>query len=242
MAIYLVGGDPATCPTPSLLDGFRAEVAARDGALVVVLVERDGVLENHLPRYTDLAGPGVEIRVVLIGDDSEVAPESFSEAAGIVVAGGPTPRYHAGLHDVAGVVRSAVESGTPYAGFSAGAMIAGQTSLVGGHRMGTLEVVHEDCSEGLTQIALESGLGLVPFTSDVHAAQAGTLSRAVAIVDNGWVPRAVAIDEDTVLVVGPSSMRVVGTGSVWFCEAEPVHAVRIVRRSAGPVDLPGWLR
>jgi cyanophycinase len=242
MAIYLVGGDPSSCPTPGLLDGFRAEVAAREGALVVVLVETDGVLERYLPRYTDLAGPGVEIRAVLIGDDAEVAPESFEGAAGIVVAGGPTPRYHAGLHDVAGEVRSAVAAGTPYAGFSAGAMIAGDTSLVGGHRMGTLEVVHEDCSEGLTQIALESGLGLVRFTSDVHAAQAGTLSRAVAIVDNGWVNRAVAIDEDTLLVVGETGLRVVGTGSVWFCEAEPVHAVRIIRRSAGPVDLPGWLR
>jgi cyanophycinase len=239
MAIYLVGGGPESCPTPGLLDEFRDEVAARGGPLVVVLVERDGVLEEFLPRYAALAADGVEVRPVLIGDDSAVDPTAFDGAGGIAVAGGPTPRYHAGLHGVADLVRTAVVAGTPYAGFSAGAMVAGELSLVGGHLIGTLEVVHEDCSEGLSQIALEPGLGLVPFTSDVHAAQAGTLSRAVAIVDNGFVPRSVAIDEDTVLVVEDGALRVLGSGSVWFSEQD-AGAVRVTRRSAGAVDLPGW--
>ena len=117
-------------------------------------------------------------------------------------------------------------------------MVAGELSLLGGHLIGALEVVHEDCSEGLSQIALEPGLGLVPFTSDVHAAQAGTLSRAVAIVDNGFVPRSVAIDEDTVLVVAGGALRVLGSGSVWFSEQD-AGTVRLTRRSAGAVDLPG---
>ena len=238
MAIYLVGGGPESCPTPDLLDGFRDEVAARGGPLVVVMVEREAVLEEFLPRYTPLAADGVEVRPVVIGADAAVDPASFEGAGGIVVAGGPTPRYHAGLHDHANTVRDVVAAGTPYAGFSAGAMIAGETGLLGGHLVGALEVVHEDCSEGLSQIALEPGLGLVPFTSDVHAAQAGTLSRAVAIVDNGLVPRSVAIDEDTVLVVD-DGLRVLGTGSVWFSEADS-GSVRLTRRSAGAVALPGW--
>ena len=41
MAIYLVGGGPESCPTPGLLDGFRDEVAARGGPLLVV--------QNHVP-------------------------------------------------------------------------------------------------------------------------------------------------------------------------------------------------
>ena len=96
------------------------------------------------------------------------------------------PRYHAGLHDHADTVRDAVAAGTPYAGFSAGAMIAGETGLLGGHLVGALEVVHEDCSEGLSQIALEPGLGLVPFTGDVHAAQAGTLAGRSRSSTTGW--------------------------------------------------------
>ena len=77
MAIYLVGGGPESCPTPGLLDGFRDEVAARGGPLVVVLVERDGVLEEFLPRYAALAADGVEVRPVLIGDDSAVDPSGL---------------------------------------------------------------------------------------------------------------------------------------------------------------------
>jgi cyanophycinase len=238
MAIYLVGGGPESCPTPGLLDGFRDEVAERGGPLVVVLVEREGVLEEHLPRYAAFAAEGVELRPVLIGDHAFVDAADLEGAGGIAVAGGPTPRYHAGLHAVADTVRAAVRAGTPYAGFSAGAMIAGDTGLLGGHLLGALEVVHEDCSEGLAQICLEPGLGIVPFTCDVHAAQAGTLSRAVAIVDNGLVPRSVAIDEDTVLVVD-GGLRVRGTGSAWFSEQDRGR-VRLTRRSAGTVDLPGW--
>jgi cyanophycinase len=238
MSIHLVGGGPESCPTPGLLDLFRDEVAARGGQLVVVLVERENLLEEHLPRYVPLAPDGVEVRPVVIGDDSEIDPAAFDGAGGIVVGGGLTPRYHAGLHGVMDVVRDAVRAGTPYAGFSAGAMVAGETALLGGHLVGALEVVHEDCAEGLSQIALEPGLGLVPFTCDVHAAQAGTLSRAVAIVGNGLVPRSVAIDEDTVLVVDGDSMRVAGTGSVWLSEPDD-HSVRLTRRSAGPVAWPG---
>ena len=41
------------------------------------------------------------------------------------------------------------------------------------------EVCPEDCSEGLEEVEIRDGLGLVPFAVDVHAAQAGTLGRAV---------------------------------------------------------------
>ena len=65
MAIYLVGGGPESCPTPGLLDGFRDEVAARGGALVVVMVERGRTCsQEHLPGYAALAADGVEVRSV----------------------------------------------------------------------------------------------------------------------------------------------------------------------------------
>ena len=96
MAIYLVGGGPESCPTPGLLDGFRDEVAARGGPLVVVMVERDGVLEEFLPRLHPVGGR--RRRGPAGGDRGRPAvdPASFDGAGGIVVAGGPTPRYHAG--------------------------------------------------------------------------------------------------------------------------------------------------
>ena len=65
--------------------------------------------------------------------------------------------------------------GRPYLGFSAGAMIAPERAIIGGYRVRGVEVCPEEASEGLGEVELREGLGLVPFAVDVHAAQAGTL-------------------------------------------------------------------
>jgi cyanophycinase len=67
----------------------------------------------------------------------------------------------------------------------------------------------------------------------VHAAQAGTIGRALAIVESGAAEMTAAIDEDTCLVVpvgAPASTgRVRGSGSVW-----------LVRRTES-VTVTSWL-
>ena len=81
-----------------------------------------------------------------------------------------------------------------------------------------MEVCSEECSEGLDELEVRDGLGLVPFAVDVHAAQAGTLSRAVAAVAEGLVDRAVAVDENTALVLRHADLedlKVIGTGNCW---------------------------
>ncbi|MFM6848592.1 MAG: hypothetical protein ACKOVB_05765, partial [Terrabacter sp.] len=56
---------------------------------------------------------------------------------------------------------------------------------------------------------------------DVHAAQWGNVSRAVAVVAAGLAPRAVAVDEGTRLC---ADGRVVGAGRVWHVTADPTVA------------------
>ena len=53
---------------------------------------------------------------------------------------------------------------------------------------------------------------LGPFAIDVHAAQWGTLPRAVAAVAAGLVPEARAVDEHTAVVVHDGEVAVHGTG------------------------------
>ncbi len=135
-----------------------------------------------------------------------------------MVGGGPTPDYLAGLHGSAAAIRAAAAAGVPYLGFSAGAMIAPQRALVGGYRIRGIEVCSAECSEGLDELDVRDGLGLVPFAVDVHAAQAGTLSRAVGAVAEGLVDRAVAVDENTALVLRHADLadlEVIGTGNCW---------------------------
>lgn len=218
MSVYLCGGALAGTPD-AVLDPFRTEAAARGGRVVVVLADRDGSAERFSGEYADAFGA----EVVAARDGRPVDPSVFAAVAGIVVGGGHTPRYHAALVDSFGAVADAVTAGAPYLGFSAGAMVAGSPALLGGHLLGDLEVLHEDCSEDLGPLTVDRGLGLVPWAVDVHAAQAGTLTRALALVEAGLAPRAVAVDEGTALVCGygDAAVSVIGEGSAWFVEPGP---------------------
>jgi cyanophycinase len=155
---------------------------------------------------------------VLLRFNKEANPAAFDDVDGIVVGGGPTPAYLEGLLPSAAAIRRAVSEGVPYMGFSAGAMVASARAIVGGYQIRGTEVCAMDCSEGLEEVEIRDGLGLVPFAVDVHAAQAGTLSRAVGAVAKGLVDHAAAVDENTALVLHHADLQqldVIGTGNCW---------------------------
>lgn len=72
-------------------------------------------------------------------------------------------------------------------------------------------------------MTVRPGLGLVPFSVDVHAGQSGTLTRLIHVVRAGAATEGWAIDEDTMLVVGPGGMELHGLG----------HAYRVRRVADG---------
>jgi cyanophycinase len=82
-------------------------------------------------------------------------------------------------------------------------------------------VTDPDNGEDLEQLSVAEGLGLVPVTVDVHAAQRGTLSRLIMTVRSGLVPRGVAVDEDTVLIMRREGGAVAGAGQVWSVSGGP---------------------
>lgn len=221
MSIHLVGG--GWSGAADALAPFVAEAAVRaagGGRMVPrigVLLWGSGAgdLEEHA-RYPDvLARAGASDAVLArVGPGEVVASAVLSDIDGLLVGGGPAPDYHRALEPLYDEIRLLVADGLPYAGFSAGAMIAAERAIVGGWRIDGIPVCPEDASEGLDEVAVVEGLGLVDLAVDVHAAQWGTLSRLVAAVEAGLVPGGVAIDEGTALVVG-ESLRVVGEGNVW---------------------------
>lgn len=225
MSIILVGGGPDTVTTPVVFDRFVKGVRHRAGGsrtprIAVVLFDREGSSEYFLPAYLEPLQSRMPCDVipVLLRTGEAADPASFDDVDGIVVGGGPTPEYLAGLLGSAAAIRAAAAADVPYLGFSAGAMIAPQRALVGGYRIRGIEVCAEECSEGLGELDVRDGLGLVPFAVDVHAAQAGTLSRAVGAVAEGLVGRAVAVDENTALVLRHADLEdleVIGAGNCW---------------------------
>jgi cyanophycinase len=239
MSIFLVGGGPDTTTTPVIFDRFVAEVVHRTGGarpprIAVVLVDHEGSAAYFLPAYLDplYHRTPCDVVSVLLRRQEHVDPKVFDGVDAIVVGGGPTPVYAECLRPAAAAIRHAVQAGAPYLGFSAGAMIAPERALVGGYRVNGAEVCPEDASEGLEEVEFREGLGLVSFAVDVHAAQAGTLGRAVAAVVHGMAGKAAAIDENTALVLphaDPEEQQAFGTGTCWLIRGPgPKAAVSIL--------------
>jgi cyanophycinase len=224
MSIFLAGAGPDHLAFPDVFDRFAQEVshAARTepARIAVVVHDRGGNPESRLAEYAEPLRARLACNVVpvLLGQDGPAEPALFDGVDAVVVGGGLTPAYMEGLNAAAASIARRVASGAPYLGFSAGAMVAPGRALIGGYRVDGTEVCGEECSEGLDQLDIRTGLRLAPFTVDVHAAQAGTLGRAVAAVAAGLVDRAVAIDENTALVLpgaGAEDFEVMGTGNCW---------------------------
>jgi cyanophycinase len=136
------------------------------------------------------------------------AADEFAGAAGVFVGGGWTPGYQEALEGWR-------PPDLPFAGFSAGAAVASARAIVGGWRLGERAICAEDAGEGLDQLEVRDGLGLVPFAVDVHATQWGTLTRVVHAVAAGLVAEGWAIDEGTVLVFDDGAVRVEGLGGAY---------------------------
>ncbi|TLM82782.1 hypothetical protein FDW83_12240 [Pseudarthrobacter sp. NamE2] len=225
MSIFLAGAGPDPLAFPDVFDRFAREVSAKVGRarrarVAVVVHDRAGNPAARLPEYLDplQARLSFEPVEVLLGLNGAAVPAMFDGVDGVVVGGGLTPAYMAGIDAAAAAVNQVVADGAPYLGFSAGAMVAPGRALVGGYRVNCRDVCGEECSEGLDALDIRPGLGLAPFAVDVHAAQAGTLGRAAGAVAAGLVERAVAIDEDTALVLpaaGAGDYEVIGAGHCW---------------------------
>lgn len=237
MSVFLLGGGRDVAACGSLLEAFVSEARERAAdrapaiALLLVLEADDDVSVDRFRDVLGAAGAASDdIRVQAIVEGSSFTDAAI-EADGVFVGGGLTPAYGDAFGGIRDVLRERVAGGMPYAGFSAGAAIAAGPALVGGYRVGGVEVVSEDAGEELDAVAVRPGLGLLDFAVDVHAAQWGTLSRLVAAVDAGLVTDGVAIDENTALVVSAQAAPAVrGSGQVWRVEsaASGVH-VQVLR-------------
>ncbi len=150
--------------------------------------------------------------------------------SGVFVCGGVTPTYHQSLCVDTSWVQYLHERRICYAGTSAGAAIAADRAILGGWQTSrhgqTRAVLFQGASEGLDLIRVEDGLGLVPFSVDVHAGQMGTLTRLIQAVELGMVREGWAIDENTILEIEQDTMTVYGEGHVyhvWKQDERPLH-------------------
>lgn len=227
MSVHLIGGgwaEDESAWTGRFVDEARERASGRPTIAVVLWAPTiaEGV-GWHDEYRADLSKHDCDVRFVQLSADRALDASDLPGADGIFVGGGLTPGYHEAVMPAAQAIRELVADGTPYAGFSAGAMIAGDVALLGGWRIGGVEVTQERSNEGLDDVTLAEGLGLVDVVVDVHAAQYGNLGRAVAIVDAELAARTVAVDERTSLVVGAQALVAAGEGNVYVCTKDGPH-------------------
>ncbi|PPF20319.1 MULTISPECIES: peptidase S51 [unclassified Rathayibacter] len=224
MSVHLIGGGGGVEHDQQLYGAFLAEARAHavdagriEGPRIAIVVVHDGLGPEAYAGYAALlatVGP-LDAFAVMKPEGGRIDPAVFDDVDGIFVGGGLTPAYRDALEACFPRLRDLVSSGVPYAGYSAGAAVAADRALVGGHRIGGVAVVPEGAAEELDEVTVLEGIGLIDVTVDVHAAQWGTLGRLVAAVEAGLVDGGVALDESTVLIVGTGALRVGGAGSVW---------------------------
>ncbi|KQO64651.1 Type 1 glutamine amidotransferase-like domain-containing protein [Curtobacterium sp. Leaf261] len=220
MSIHLVGGGVDGSQASEIYGRFVAETAARAAGVgrprprIAVLSVGDTASGQSFAADLRRAGDA-DVVLTTVDEGATFETVVLSDVDGLAIAGGATPQYLHAVEPLVDQIRLLVSDALPYLGYSAGAMIAADRALVGGWRIGGVPVCPEGWNEGLDEVTLAEGLGLVDLTIDVHAVQAGTLARLIAAAEAGFVTAGLAIDEDTALIVGEGALEVRGTGSVW---------------------------
>ena len=221
MGVHLIGGGFGRAAFAPFTAEAHAVAAAKGVAVprVAVITVREDAHPGHAGNLVEaLTADGtipLDTRVTSVDLTDVVDPAVFDGVDAIVIGGGLTPAYHAALEAGYDVIRAAVQGGTPYLGFSAGAMIAAERAILGGWRIGEVAIAPEETAEDLDEITVVAGIGLVDVSIDVHVAQWGTLSRLIAATEAGAIDGGIGIDESTVLIADAEGLRIAGSGSVW---------------------------
>ena len=156
MNVFLIGGGWSDELAPELYGGFIAAAAAtaavraaggtapgspaaRPRVLLVLMGTDEESLAYH-ERYLEKLGlvGGHDLEVVRVPEGDPIDPTAVARldhVDGLFVGGCPTPEYHASLETAYGRIRARVADGMAYAGFSAGAAIAGSHAVIGGWRV-----------------------------------------------------------------------------------------------------------
>jgi cyanophycinase len=249
-SVHLIGGGWSAEAAADVYGPFLAEAAASapagdrsSGPVIACVVLDEGGGADEFTRWAAALTGVAPCRPVpvLVEIGARFDPASLGDADGVLVCGGLTPAYADAMSPSAQAIAEWLAQGRPYAGFSAGSAIAAASAVVGGWLAEGVPICAEDAAEDLAEIGVVDGLGLSPFTVDVHCAQWGTLPRLIETIRRHPARIGAGIDEDTVLILRDGTATVRGRGSVWRVTAggSPAGSVTVTPYRAGDtVPLP----
>ena len=187
--LFLLGGDIEVFDL--IADDFIA--VAGSGETTIAILLAGGVdWQRHLPSYLEpWHSRGVRhTHVIVPDDDGQLEPEAASarirEATGIIVGGGNTPGYQRlyATEPLRTVIRDQYAEGVPYAGLSAGALIAADPCVI----------MPREPAGG--QISILPGLGLLQgLVIGVHFNRPGRLAYLLEAMRKTGVHAGLGVDE-----------------------------------------------
>lgn len=221
--VFLIGGG-GDHPERTETYGRFLQAATQDRrklALVVAAKAREEAEDTFVYTrdiFTEMGLSPEEVCGLFLDETTPLTTAMLAaeQPTGLFVCGGMTPLYHDVLCRDQNWLQYLETNNIPYGGVSAGAAVAANRVIVGGwqaqHRGITRAILFQGASEGLDMLDLRRGLGLVPFTVEIHASQWGTLTRLLHAIDLDLVSEGWAIDENTLLQIEGTSIHVYGTG------------------------------
>jgi cyanophycinase len=193
--LFLLGGSPAVFD--SVADAFVPAAGGRDAAIALLLEGVPG-WEKYVPQYTEpWTRRGIAQHATIVPDeqgrlDLESASAALRETTGIFVGGGNTPNYCRLLatEPIRSLIRERVRQGVPFAGLSAGALIAPAVCAI----------PPEDT--GHTSVTIVPGLGLADdLIIGVHFAQWNALPHLLEAMKQTQTAVALGIEESACVVL-----------------------------------------
>lgn len=190
--------------------------------------------EKYLPRYRDPwlhLGAKEVIPIASLGEDLKLDTAQIAQlklCSGIFMGGGDTRKYHkiyVGT-DVGASIRELYQSGIPFGGVSAGALISAEFCVVRGCKVTTeaneyfvqTKLYYDPLKDGDVQLQLEKGLGLVKgCLIEAHFSELGRFPRLVQAMELTKSAYGLGLDEPIcVEILNESLLRVHGRGRAYF--------------------------
>ena len=207
--LFLLGGGGATFD--SVADEFVPAAGGRAAAIALLLEGAPG-WENYLPQYTQpWTQRGVTRHYTILPDengdlDLETASAKLHEATGIFIGGGNTPNYHRlfATEPIRSLIRERYQQGVPFAGLSAGALIAPTVCAI----------PPEDTGD--TSVVIVTGLGLVDnLIVGVHFTEWDALPHVLEAMKQTRTATGLGIDESACVVLEDGQVKQVLGRSVY---------------------------
>jgi len=206
--LFLLGGDIEVFGL--IADDFIAAAGGPDATIAILLGGGAG-WERHIPSYLEpWHSRGVRhTHVIVPDDDGQLDPEAASaqirEATAIVVGGGDTPGYQRlyATEPLRTVIRDRHPEGVPYAGLSAGALIASDPCVI----------LPREAAGG--QVHILPGLGLLQgLVIGVHFNRPGRLPYMLEAMRQTATHAGLGINEAACVVLqNGKPIRVLGDGA-----------------------------